>query len=60
MVLIKSLTDLVKLTANMDHVEVRIGAEIAHENMSALRRVDAMASVRWVRLSELNLIIISI
>ena len=29
------------------------------ENMSALRKVDVMAFARWVRLSELNLIIIS-
>ena len=36
-----------ELTAGMDHVEVRIG------------KVDVMAFARWVRLSELNLIIIS-
>ena len=42
-----------ELTAGMDHVEVRIGAEIAHGEHVGVKKSG------WVRLSELNLIIIS-
>mgnify|MGYP000450015388 CR=1 FL=1 len=48
-----------ELTAGMIMLRSESEQRLHMENMSALRKVDVMAFARWVRLSELNLIIIS-
>ena len=42
-VLTKFFDRFSELTAGMDHVEVRIGAEIAHGELSGVKKVDVMA-----------------